>query len=381
MARPPTPETIVATLTAPEKLALAAIHDGKYPHLGNADDDVAKLIGRRLIRRKADGSLRLSPRGRGVLVASFQAESRTQPFAIGRHVGRATLDAKGPASNPSDMGHQSTILGLPQTNSAQSPPVPPWFISQRAGGGVFGFAESVPASPPYVEPSYPHLRAAATALGLQIDTSQPTRAAVEALLNPDPAVEREIAESPFKEENGRDDAGDHQTAGHQVIRRRLLERPDDIRETARNLSDAFRNQANELRRSKPNEPGQLAQYESLLSFFEQMAAGLTDLADALDRAFSSATASPRPSPEPVLLGKAAQIARALQLRTQQWIEEMGTAVIDVPVRIGVLCAGIAFLHSIGADSLGAIAALGWLVRPRGEKKTARKPSNKKKSIG
>jgi hypothetical protein len=66
---------------------------------------------------------------------------------------------------------------------------------------------------------------------------------------------------------------------------------------------------------------------------------------------------------------------------KQWLEETGTAVIDVPVRIGVLCAGIAFLHSIAADSIGAIGALGWLVRPRGDKATARKPSKKKKSAG
>jgi hypothetical protein len=239
------------------------------------------------------------------------------------------------------------------------------------------------------------------------------QAAREALLNPDPAVEREIADSPFKEETNGTRAGrgqavtfvndkgkpitfindngeqvtrttnapEHQTAGPQATQRRLLERPDDIREAARNLSEAFRNQTNELKNSKPNEPGQLAQYENLISFFEQMAAGLADLADALDRAFSSATA-PRPSPpEPVLLGKAADIARGLQLLMRQWLEETGTAVIDVPVRIGVLCTGIAFLHSIGADSFGAIATLGWLVRPRGEKATAKKRSNKKKSVG
>src|SRR5258706_3320979 len=109
-----------------------------------------------------------------------------------------------------------------------------------------------------------------------------------------------------------------------------------------------------------------------------MAAGLADLADALDRALSSATGSP--PLEPVFLGKAADIAHRLQGITQQWLEETGTAVIDVPVRIGVLCAGIGFLHSIGADSFAAVGALGWLVRPQRDKPRARKPSNKKKSV-
>jgi hypothetical protein len=152
-----------------------------------------------------------------------------------------------------------------------------------------------------------------------------------------------------------------------VIERKLLERPDDIREAARNLSQAFEAQANELRKSKPNELGRLAQYENLTSFFEQMAAGLADLADALDRAFAS------PGPEPLFIGKAADIARALQLRVQQWIEKTGTDVVDVPIRIGLLFGGISFLHGIGADSLPAIGALSWLIRPRRENATAKKP--------
>ncbi len=111
-------------------------------------------------------------------------------------------------------------------------------------------------------------------------------------------------------------APDHQRAAHVVIERKLLERPDDIRKAARNFAQAFADEANRLRNSKPNESGRLAQHDSLVSFFEQMATGLTDLADALDRAFSSATAD-HPSPEPILLGKAAEVARWLQVKMQQ----------------------------------------------------------------
>jgi hypothetical protein len=168
-------------------------------------------------------------------------------------------------------------------------------VSHSAAGGVFetlpanALGEPAPASLPYAEPP-PDAFA---------------QAAANALLNPDPAFEQEIAESAFKENDPEpmtvvNDRGEviGEVAPNpripggiyaRVIERKLLERPDDIREAARNLSDAFRNQAHELRKSKPNEPGQLAQYENLLSFFEQMAAGLADLADALDRAFSTAT--------------------------------------------------------------------------------------------
>jgi len=122
-------------------------------------------------------------------------------------------------------------------------------------------------------------------------------------------------------------APEHYAASIQIIERRLLERPDDIRAAARSLADAFK---------EPNEPRQLAQYQNLRDFFEQMAAGLADLADALDRAFSSATGSPASSPEPIFLGKAAEIARWLQNLTHRWLEEIGTDVIGVPVRIGLL---------------------------------------------
>ncbi len=158
----------------------------------------------------------------------------------------------------------------------------------------------------------------------------------------------------------RTNAPELQTASRQIIERRLLERPDDIRAAARNLAHAFEQQVKELREGIiPNEPIPLAQYKNLLDFLEQMAGGLAELADALDQAFSSATDSPTSSPEPVLLGKPAEIVRWLQGLTQRWREEIGTSIISVPIRFGVLLGGIEFLHWLGADSAAAIGAL-WL---------------------
>jgi hypothetical protein len=166
-----------------------------------------------------------------------------------------------------------------------------------------------------------------------------------------------------------DSAPEHQRANARVIiERKLLERPDEIRQAARGLSQAFKAEADRLKSSKTNERGRLPQYEDLISFFEQMAAGLADLTDALDRAFATTTS---PGPEPILIGKAAEIAHALQVRVQEWFEKTGTAVIDVPIKMGVLCSGIAFLHSIGADSWSAIGGLSWLIRStRGAKDTS-----------
>jgi hypothetical protein len=158
----------------------------------------------------------------------------------------------------------------------------------------------------------------------------------------------------------RNNAPEHYAASIQIIQRRLLERTDDIRTAARNLAHAFEQQVKELREGNiPNEPVPLAQYKNLLDFLEQMASGLAELADALDRTFTSTADSPASSPEPVLLGKPAEIVRWLQGLTQRWREEIGTNIVSVPIRFGVLLGGIEFLHWLSADSAAAIGALWW----------------------
>jgi hypothetical protein len=86
--------------------------------------------------------------------------------------------------------------------------------------------------------------------------------------------------------------------------------PAEILEAARNLAKEFKNQADELRAAKPNDPARLDSYDDLLAFFEKMAAGLASLADALEQAFE--TRGDSSQPEPILLGNAAKIARELQ---------------------------------------------------------------------
>jgi hypothetical protein len=137
----------------------------------------------------------------------------------------------------------------------------------------------------------------------------------------------------------------------QVIERRLLERPDDIRAAARGFAEAFKKQFDELRGHNERSP----QDEDLLDFLEQMAAGLAELADALDRAFAS------PTPEPIFIGEAGQIVHRLQLETAAWLEKIGTDVVNVPVRVGLLVGSGIFLHSLGVDSEALYGALGFAV--------------------
>jgi hypothetical protein len=168
-------------------------------------------------------------------------------------------------------------------------------------------------------------------------------------------------------------------ASRQVIERRLLERPDDIIAASRGFAEGLKRQADELRASKPNEAGPLAQYDDLIAFLDKMVSGLAELADALDQAFKTTAAAQHPSPEPIFLGTAAEIARRLHLGAMDWLEQNSTTVFNVPWRISVFCAGIAFLHWIGADSFTAIGTLGYLVRSKEDKKRRqeKKPLGKK----
>jgi hypothetical protein len=52
----------------------------------------------------------------------------------------------------------------------------------------------------------------------------------------------------------------------------------------------------------------------------------------------------------------------------EWLKENKTAVFDVPFRIGIFLTGVAFLHSLGADSATAITAPGILVKSTASRK-------------
>jgi hypothetical protein len=181
-----------------------------------------------------------------------------------------------------------------------------------------------------------------------------------------PVIEQNIADSSGARDSANIDilpAAASLTIGSGTVESVLSEHPADIRDMARALSEEFTAQVEELQRRKPNDD-RLAEYNALLAFFEKMARGLADLADALDRAVSTGTNGQL---EPVFLGTAGEIARQLHLALFEWLEKDRTMIVEVPVRLALFGAGVAFLHSIGADGVAAITALTTLVLKRGSK--------------
>jgi Kinase/pyrophosphorylase len=164
-----------------------------------------------------------------------------------------------------------------------------------------------------------------------------------------------------------------ETDGQSPIERRLSEQPVGIRDAARTLSQEFTVQIDELRRFKPNDPGRLAEHHDLVDFFKKMAAGLANLADALDGALRNATDG---KPEPALLGTAGKIAEQLHVGLMEWLEANRTFAVEIPIRLAFFGAGVAFLHSIAVDGIPAIAGLTALVLKRGPKPSKKSPSKK-----
>jgi hypothetical protein len=157
-----------------------------------------------------------------------------------------------------------------------------------------------------------------------------------------------------------------------VIERRLSEQPAAIRDIALALSKEFRSQTSELKQQRPNDPRRIAQLDNLVVLSGNMASGLAHLAENLDQAITKGS---KDKPEPVFLGKAAEVVQRLHFGLMEWLKENGT-VFEVPFRIGIFVVGVAVLHSLGADSTAAIGALGLLVKSTASKKKVGK--NKKK---
>ncbi len=164
------------------------------------------------------------------------------------------------------------------------------------------------------------------------------------------------------------DTGRHELQGGAtklVIERRLTEQPAAIHDTARALSKEFKSQVRELKRQRPNDPDRIAQRDNLVILSENIATGLANLADNLDQAIRKGSNGKL---EPVFLGKAAEVVQRLHFEFMEWLKENGTAVFDVSCRVGIFLTGVAFLHSLGADSVTAITALGVLVKSTASKK-------------
>jgi hypothetical protein len=141
-----------------------------------------------------------------------------------------------------------------------------------------------------------------------------------------------------------------------AVATRLSESPTEIRDAARALSKAVAEQIAQLNESKPNDPDRLAQHLDFVSFLEKLAAGLDNLADMIDRAVAEGSAG---KPEPVLLGKAGELARGLGGLVVEALQTHRASVADWSIKFPVLAAGAVLLHALGVPiSLAAILAAG-----------------------
>ena len=141
-----------------------------------------------------------------------------------------------------------------------------------------------------------------------------------------------------------------------TVERSLSERPTEIRNAARALSRAIADQIDQLNASKPNESDSLARQNEFVVFLQEIAAGLDALAELLDRAIAAGSAQ---SPEPILLGKSAEIARKLGTAITDGLERNRTYIVDCTIKFGMFAAGFTFLHACGVDGYiaGIVAAL------------------------
>ena len=164
-----------------------------------------------------------------------------------------------------------------------------------------------------------------------------------------------------------------------VIVDRLSKQPVVIRDTARAYAHALKREAESLRSHRPNDRSEreLAKYDDLVSFLEKMAAGLTDLAAALDEAIKEATEG---SVDPARLTAAAQITHNLQQAVMQWLENNAGSRLSGILDVAMFTGSVLLLHSFGADSATAIGALGYIVRNIGRRKDPpkKKPDPPKK---
>jgi hypothetical protein len=139
----------------------------------------------------------------------------------------------------------------------------------------------------------------------------------------------------------------------EAIQRALVARPLPIRDAARALAVALKAQAVELQHAKPNEPSKLEEYEGLIQFINETSDGLQALADTIDRAIGD---TQQGSPEPVLLGKAAEIANQVHAGAMEWLLANRATVFEGAFRIGLFGLGMAFVSALGIELSPAVTA-------------------------
>jgi hypothetical protein len=137
-------------------------------------------------------------------------------------------------------------------------------------------------------------------------------------------------------------AGAGGNRGTQVatIERKLSEHPADIREAALALSKALADEIERLNAVRPNDHEPQARHDDFVAFLRQLRDGLNGLADSIERAVAAGSAA---SPEPVLLGKAGEIARQLGGAVTEGLQRNRDYIVDCAIQFSVFATGFMFL--------------------------------------
>ena len=130
------------------------------------------------------------------------------------------------------------------------------------------------------------------------------------------------------------------------IERRLSERPEDIRDAARELSRAISEQIDELNALRPNDPDALTRQEKFITFMQGIAAGSDELAESLDRVSIEASAS---RDQLSLYARSAEIVRSLGNSVMKGLEENRATIMACSLRVPVVMAATCLLHLIGVS--------------------------------
>ena len=149
-----------------------------------------------------------------------------------------------------------------------------------------------------------------------------------------------------------------------IVERRLSERPTDIREAARALSQAIKDQIEQLYASKPNDDP-VGRLDSFIDFLQEIARGLDDLAESIEQAIAAGSSG---SSESILLGKSANLARKLGVFVTEGLERNRAYIQDCAIRFSVFATGYMFLHACGVDGLIASIVAGNLSKGGESKK-------------
>ena len=132
----------------------------------------------------------------------------------------------------------------------------------------------------------------------------------------------------------------------------LSDRPAEIRDAARTLAQAVKDQIAELREARRND----TDTGKFTEFLEMIARELDKLVDALDHAIQEGAKGS--ADQGMFLGEAKKIADQLKTGFYEWLEQHRANIAGYSIKIGLVGAAAMFLHTCGIDepSLGLPAS-------------------------